>query len=103
MDMIIFYTIPKPAETTLPKITSSTTSLAIPACLIADSTAIPPSCVADNPLSDDWKDPIGVLVAETITTSLNLLELQNRTFLMVDFNADFIERAMIIIFYKKNH
>ena len=61
--------------------TSSTFSLAIPACCTADSTAIPPSWDAERADSEDWKDPIGVLVAATITTSLNFFELKYLKFL----------------------
>lgn len=43
---------------------------------------MPPSCDADSADKDDWKEPIGVLVAETITTSLNRLELKNLMFLL---------------------
>ena len=67
---------PSPAETTFPMITSFTSSLAIPALNTAASMAVAPNWEADKGAKELWKDPIGVLAAETITTSLILRDLQ---------------------------
>lgn len=67
---------PNPAETTFPMMTSLTSSLAIPARWTALSIAVAPSWEADNGANELWKEPIGVLAADTITTSLILRVLE---------------------------
>src|SRR5262249_15552388 len=69
---------PRPAETTLPMMHSSTMSGSMPARRTASRTTHAPSCVAVNDFSAPRNFPVGVRTADTITasrtTNLDLLD-----------------------------
>src|SRR5712691_2789317 len=60
---------PRPADTTLPMMHSSTISGSMPARRIASATTSAPSSVAVNPFSTPRNLPVGVRTAETMTDS----------------------------------
>src|SRR5712691_6053723 len=60
---------PRPADTTLPMMHSSTISGSMPARRTASATTSAPSCVAVNPLSAPRNFPVGVRTADTMTDS----------------------------------
>src|SRR3954468_12664345 len=60
---------PRPAETTLPMMHSSTIPGSMPARRTASAMASAPSCGAVNPFSAPRNLPVGVRTAETITDS----------------------------------
>src|SRR5205814_5776881 len=63
---------PRPADTTLPMMHSSTTAGSMPARRTASATASAPSCVADSDFSAPRNLPVGVRTAETMTVSRTL-------------------------------
>jgi hypothetical protein len=60
---------PMPAESTLPRITRSTSSGFAPARTMASLTAIAPRSEAENDENAPWNIPIGVRAAPAMTTS----------------------------------
>jgi hypothetical protein len=78
---------PKLADKTLPINTSCTSSGFMPDCATAAFMAMPPSWVAVKPDSEPPKLPIGVLSADTITTSLIDLYYIWLTAKLINFNS----------------
>src|SRR6202023_3548551 len=68
---------PRPAGSTHPMITSSSSAASMPAAAMAALAAALPSCTAVSGVSAPWNAPIGVRLAETMTTSwLDIWNLQ---------------------------